>query len=48
MQLVKKKKKKIAGVLEMCLKTSKQEMKLPVGLMFFKWTSPLSALFLNL
>jgi len=28
--------KKIAGVLEMCLKTSRQEMKLSAGLMFFE------------
>lgn len=45
-----KRKKKFAGVLEMSLnrcRTSEQEMKLSVGLMFFKWVSPLTALFLN-
>lgn len=31
-----------------CLKTSKQEMKLSVGLMFFKWASPLTVLLLKL
>lgn len=41
MKLVQKKK---SCLYEMCLKTSEQEMKLSVGLMFFKWASPLTVL----